>query len=159
MSIFDQGFDATGVDTASNFDVIPAGEYEVIITASEEKFTKNGQGKYLELREEIQSGEYAGRLLFDRLNLKNSNAKAVEIAQRVLAQICHATGVMQVKNAEQLHNIPIIAIVKVRPADGNYDASNEIKGYKAFASAVKQHAPAAPRTSAPAKSTAPWAKV
>lgn len=151
-------FDSTGIDTTSHFDVIPAGEYQVIITQSEQKPTKDGSGKYLELRMEIQAGEYQGRLLFDRLNLDNPNPKAVEIAQRVLAQICHATGIIKLQNSEQLHNIPIVAMVKVRPAQGNYDASSEIRGYKAIAGGGAQpsHAPAAPR--APAKAAAPWAK-
>lgn len=150
-------FDSTNVDITSHFDVIPAGEYQVIITQSEQKPTKDGSGQYLELRMEIQSGEYQGRLLFDRLNLTNPNPKAVEIAQRVLAQICHATGIIKLQNSEQLHNIPIIAMVKVRPAQGNYDASNEVKGYKAIAGGgAQQPVQAAPR--APAKAAAPWAK-
>ena len=72
-------------------------------------------------------GAYAGRKLFDRLNLVNSNPTTVEIAQRTLSAICHATGLMQVDDSEQLHLIPLIADVKVQPPKNGYDASNTLR--------------------------------
>lgn len=152
-------FDSTGFDTTSQFDAIPAGDYEAIVTASEMKATKDGTGQYLELTSEIQSGQYQGRRLWDRLNLQNKNPKAVEIAQKQLAQLCHATGVLQVQNSEQLHNRPFVMKVAVRN-DPERGPSNEIKGYKAKAAS---NAPAfqAPRVAAPAAPAAPvmpWAK-
>ena len=149
-------FDASNIDPTPRFDPIPAGDYPVIITASELKFTKDGSGQYLELRLEVQGGEFAGRVLFDRLNLHNSNQQAVEIAQRQLSQICHAIGVLQVSESSQLHNRPLIAMVKVRPARGEYDASNELKGYKAAAGAPVQTAPVIPKAKPAA--AAPWAR-
>ena len=73
-------FNATDIDTTSQFDAIPAGDYEAMVTASELKATKDGTGQYLELTLEIQSGPSQGRRLWDRLNLQNRNPKAVEIA-------------------------------------------------------------------------------
>lgn len=153
----EMNFDSTGVDTSSHFDVIPEGQYEVIITESDRMPTKDGGGEYLHLRMEIQSGQHAGRILFDRLNMKNANPKAVEIGQRMLAQICHATGVLQLSDSQQVHNIPIIAIVKIRAAKPPYDESNEVKGYKAVG---KGAATTATENSAPRKApvAAPWAK-
>lgn len=152
-------FDSTNIDPTSHFDPLPAGEYNCIITDSTQKHTKDGAGQYLELKLEIQSGEFSGRTLFDRLNLQNSNQKAVEIAQRQLSQICHAIGVLQVADSEQLHYKPLVAIVKIRPASGNYDAANDIKGYKSAAGAAPQQAARPPfqppKASAPA---APWAQ-
>lgn len=130
--------DVSGIDPTPRFDPIPAGDYPVIITASEMKNTKDGSGQYLELTLEIQGTEFSGRKLFDRLNLYNSNRQAVEIAQRQLSQIAHAVGVLQVADSEQLHYKPLIAMVKVRPAREQYDASNEIKGYKVAAGAPVQ---------------------
>jgi len=155
--------DVSGIDPTPRFDPIPAGDYPVIITASEMKFTKDGSGQYLELTLEIQGGEFAGRKLFDRLNLHNSNRQAVEIAQRQLSQICHAVGVLQVADSEQLHLKPLVAMVKLRPASGQYDASNEIKGYKAASGAPVQtqfQRPTAPPTATrpPTRAAAPWEK-
>lgn len=155
-------FDASNIDPSPRFDPIPAGDYPVIIASSEMKHTKDGQGQYLELTLEIQAGEFSGRKLFDRLNLHNSNRQAVEIAQRQLSQICHAVGVLQVTDSEQLHFKPLVAMVKLRPAREKYDASNEIKGYKAASGAPVQttfQRPTAPAANpAPARAAAPWEK-
>lgn len=157
--------DCTGIDPSPRFDPIPAGDYAVIITASEMKFTKTGDGQYLELTLEVQGGEFSGRKLFDRLNLHNSNRQAVEIAQRQLSQICHAVGVLQVADSEQLHYKPLVAMVKLRPAREQYEASNEIKGYKAASGAPVQtqfQRPTVPTAdvtpAAPARAAAPWKK-
>ena len=157
--------DTTNIDPTPRFDPIPAGEYPVIITASELKYTKDKTGQYIELMLEIQDGEYSGRKLFDRLNLFNNNRQAVEIAQRQLAQICHAVGVLQVHDSEQLHYKPLIAIVRVRHAKDGYEAKNEVKGYKAASGAPVQTnfqrpaAPTAPASNpAPQRAVAPWAK-
>lgn len=156
-------FDASGIDTTSQFDAIPAGDYEAMVTDSTMKSTKDGTGQYLELTIEIQSGQFQGRRLWDRLNLSNRNPKAVEIAQKQLAQLCHATGVLQVQDSQQLHNRPIVMKVAVKN-DPERGPSNEIKGYKARGAATAQapafqapRAPAAPQ--APAAAPLPWAKV
>jgi len=154
-------FDATGIDTTNTFDAIPAGDYEAMVTASEQKQTKDGTGHYLELTLEIQSGPMQGRRLWDRLNLSNRNPKAVEIAQKQLAQLCHATGVLQVANSEQLHNRPVIMKVTAKN-DPERGMQNEVKGYKAKGTTSQQPAAfAAPRVAAPAAPAAPvmpWAK-
>ena len=141
--------DTSHIDPTPRFDPIPAGDYPVIITESETKLTKDSTGQYLQLKLEVQDGEFRGRILFDRLNLWNNNAQAKEIAHRQLAQIAHAVGVLQVADSEQLHFKPLIATVKVRPARDNFEASNEVKGYKQGAGAPVQQQPfAAPRAPA-----------
>lgn len=160
-------FDANQIDPTPQYGALPAGDYEVIITESEQRRTAKGDGSYLSLTMEIQSGEYQGRLLWDRLNLDNPNRKAVEIAQRSLSQICHATGVLQVKDSSDLHHRPMLAVVKVRPEREDpvtgkfYEASNEVKEYRALepaAAAPRRTAapPAQPRQQARQGATTPW---
>lgn len=162
-------FDATQVEPNQPFTVIPTGKYKAQIVASEIRATNNGSGQYLWFEMEILDGEHAGRKLFERLNLWNQNSQAVEIAQRTLSAMCHATGQLHVEDSEALHFKPMIVTVRVRPAgpgkDGKqYDASNEIRGYEAVngaapAAPVQQAAPApAPAAAAPAPSAAamPW---
>lgn len=155
-------FNAEGVDTTSQFDAIPAGDYEAMVTASQEKATKDGRGSYLELTLEIQGGQFQGRRLWDRLNLQNSNPKAVEIAQKQLAQLCHATGILQLNDSEQLHNRPVVVKVSAKHDDYAGEIRNEVKGYKAKAANASQGGFQAPRAAAPApaaKSGAlPWQK-
>ena len=147
------GFDASQVEPSTPREVIPAGWYKAVITKSEEKPTKAQTGSYLQLSLEIIEGEHQGRVISDRLNLNNPNATAVEIAQRTLSAICRAVGVMTPRNSEDLHDKPLMVKVKVKPASGDYGASNEIDGYEAASSsAAKASAPAA------AASTPPWKK-
>ena len=177
MAIFAQTFDANSVEP-SNFDVFPAGKYLAQIVSSEMRPTKDGRGQYLFLELDILEGPFAGRKLFDRLNLVNDNPDTVDIATRTLSSICRATGQMQVKDSEQLHLIPLIADVRVRPPKGQYGESNSIRylprsaaaaptpatrtpaGYAAPASAPATTAtpqPARPATpAAPAAGGLPW---
>jgi hypothetical protein len=147
------GFNAAEVDPNTVYEPIPAGWYKAVITGSEEKPTKAQTGSYLQLAIEVIEGPQQGRKLTDRLNLNNPNATASEIAYRTLSAICHAVGVMNPRNSADLHDKPMMVKVKVKPADGQYSASNEVQGYEA----VKKDGASAPAAATTAKaSTPPW---
>lgn len=163
MAQLGENFDATTVDPTPRFQPVPRDKYPVQIVNSEMKETSDRRGSYLELELEILSGPFAGRKVFDRLNLVNQNPMTVEIAQKALSQICHAVGVLSVSDSEQLHHKAMVADVRVRPArtdqatGKSYDESNEVKGY----SSVHQQTatPAKPNAAKPATNdaqTAPW---
>ena len=154
MAIFAQTFDANSVEP-SNFDVFPAGKYLAQIVSSEMRPTKDGRGQYLFLELDILEGPFAGRKLFDRLNLVNDNPDTVDIATRTLSSICRATGQMQVKDSEQLHLIPLIADVRVRPPKGQYGESNSIRYLPRNAAAAPATRAPGAYASAPAPATAP----
>ena len=148
------GFDANQVDPSVVYEPLPAGWYKAVITASEEKPTKAQTGSYLQLSLEVIEGPMQGRKLTDRLNLNNPNATASEIAYRTLSAICHAVGVMTPRTSDDLHDKPMMVKVKVKPADGQYSASNEVAGYEAAGKAVAQQE-AAPQAAA-GGATPPW---
>lgn len=150
MSMNLSGFDASTVEPSASYEPIPAGWYKAVFTESEEKPTKAQTGSYLQLSAEIIEGEYQGRKLIERLNLNNPNSTAVEIAQRTLSSICRAIGVMTPRDSTDLHDKPFMVKVAVKPGDGSYGPSNEIKEYAATSGGGA--APAA----APAASTPPW---
>ena len=154
MAIFAQTFDANSVEP-SNFDVYPAGKYLAQIVSSEMRPTKDGRGQYLFLELDILEGQFVGRKLFDRLNLVNDNPDTVDIATRTLSSICRATGQMQVKDSEQLHLIPLIADVRVRPPKGQYGESNSIRYLPRNAAAAPDTRAPVAYASAPAPATAP----
>lgn len=120
------GFDARQVEPNTGFDPLPEGKYEAAIIESAMKPTKNGDGKLLELKMQVASGQYKGRYLFDRLNLVNKNQQAVEIAKASLSSICRAVGVLTPNDSSELHGKKFIVKVKIR--DGQY---NDVKGYEA----------------------------
>ena len=165
MARLSETFDATAVEPNKPLEALPPGRYVVQIVNSEMRPTKDGMGRYLWLEVDVLEGEYAGRKLFDRLNLINANPTTVEIAQRTLSAICHAVGKMQVDDSEQLHLIPLIADVKVQPPKNGYDASNTLRYMPLEKQPVSRPvaAPAAPpavaaRPATPVASPAPAAK-
>ena len=132
------GFDANEVDPAMSFDPIPAGKYLAVITESEMKETKAGTGEYLQLTFQIIEGEFKNRLLWARLNLNNSNATTVKIARAELSAICRAVGVMAPKDSVELHNLPLVIMVKLKKRDDTGEMTNELKGYAKKEAAVGQ---------------------
>jgi len=125
-------FTTDGIEEASDskkYEVMPEGMYKAMITESELALTKAGTGEMIVLTWEIQEGPYASRRVWDRLNIKNPNPKAEEIAQRDLAAICRAFGKVGITDTEELHDKMAMIKIVVRPASGNYLESNEIKAY------------------------------
>ncbi len=170
MARFDTSFDATSVEPTTVYELLPAGKYRAQIVESEIRPTRNGMGQYLWLMIDILDGEHKGRKIFDQLNLVNPNPTTVEIAQRTLSAICHATGKMHVSDSEELHLIPMTIQVKIRPPKNGYGESNAIAYLpveRTRPSAAPRPAPAAPSQSpvasrdgsAPVKmASAPWNK-
>jgi hypothetical protein len=118
-------FDASGVEPNAPLEALPPGDYKVQILQSEMRVTKAGTGQMLWLDMEVLEGPLQGRHVYDQLNLINPNPTAEEIAQRTLSAICHAVGKLQVSDSEELHFLPMVVKVAVRP-----NGYNEVKGYK-----------------------------
>lgn len=124
-------FDANTVEPSAGFEPVPAGKYPAVITDSEMKLTKNGNGQYLELVFEIIDGPCKGRRVWARLNLENPSVQAVEIARSELSAICRAVNVMTPRDSVELHNLPLVVTVRCRKNPETGEISNEIKGYAA----------------------------
>jgi hypothetical protein len=145
------GFNANNVEPTTDFEPIPEGKYLAIITDSEMKPTKSGNGQYLELTFRVVGGPYENRVLWSLLNLDNPSAQAVQIAQGELSAICRAVGVMQPRDSSELHDIPLtIGVVLKRRADTD-KLTNEVKTYSR-----KDVITGAPRQEA--AGTPPWAR-
>ena len=88
----------------------------------------------------------------------------MEIAQRTLSAICHATGKMHVSDSEDLHLIPMTIQVKIKPPKNGYGESNGIAYLPPDRGSAVQTAklsPSAvtPPAAAPVKTAvAPWNK-
>ena len=139
MANLGQQFDAGQHEPEAPLELIPAGKYPAWITDSDVTSTKAvedgraNRGKILKLEWTIIDGDHKGRKLYDNVNLENENPQAEEIGQRQLSTICRVLGKMQITDSSELHNIPAILRVKVRPAETKngkqYEARNEVAGY------------------------------
>jgi hypothetical protein len=169
MALLDTSFDITDLpQSETSFDPLPAGWYYVRITKADLTPTKDGQGQYIKVRYDVAGGDRAGRVVFGNLNIKNASQKAEEVGRQQLGELMRAVGLSRVTDTDQLVGAELQIKVAIRPAEGKYDAQNEVKGFKsveggALPMASKPPAfPAAPsaptQQAAPAKAAPPWAK-
>ena len=157
MSIIN--FNANEVEPSTGYDPIPAGKYQAVITESEMKPTRTGNGQYLQLEFEIIEGEYKNRKVWARLNLENANADAVRIARADLSAICRAVNVLQPRDSVERHNLPLTITVRCKKNQDD-EIINEIKGYgpRTSLSGVAAAKPATPSPQSGANSAPPWAR-
>lgn len=142
-------FDASTVQPSDGFTPIPAGRYLAVINDSDMRASAGGQ--YLQLEFEIIEGDYTGRKLWSRLNLIHTNPDAVKFARADLSAICRAVNVMKLTDTIQLHNLPMVVVVKLKKDKETGEMRNEIRGWEPKGSGV------APAAAAP-QAKAPWAK-
>ncbi len=145
------GFDASQIEPSVGFEPIPEGTYVAVITDSEMKPTKAGDGKYLELQVQVIEGEFHGRRLWDRLNLENPSELAEKIAQATLSAICRAVGVMEPRDSSMLHNRPLLITVRWKRRNDTGELAHEIRKYAPVT--TEQNATVSSKVSSP-----PWAR-
>lgn len=137
----------------SSFEAIPTGTYEAVISNSESRPMKSGNGMGFNLEFEIISGEYKGRKVFAWITFEHrTSPDAQRIGREQLSAICRAVGVTQLNDTAQLHNLPLLIVVAL---DKNDPTRNIIKGFKAVKSVG---AGAAASQAAPQNQGAPWAR-
>lgn len=157
------GFDATQVQEM-DYTPIPEGRYVMIATSTEKKPTKDGDGEYLQVVLEIIDGPAKGRKHWVRLNLKNQNPSAVDMARRELASICKAVGVLRPVSSSELENKPMIVTIGIKKNKTNGKDENVCNKYESPNGAAPVEAaasytpPAAQAQAAPATAAPPWAK-
>ena len=160
MAFLGQEFDVNSLpQSESNFDTLPAGWYDVNITGAELKATKDGTGSYINVKYAVTGPTHQGRVVFGMLNLKNKNPKAEEIGRQQLGELMRACGLARVTDSDQLIGGRCSIKLAIRAADGQYEAQNEVKGWKSITgSAAPTFSAPAPTQSAPASAVPPWAK-
>ena len=159
MSYFDQPFNVSDMPEQEgvDFSPIPAGEYLVEIKSAEIKTTKAGNGQYINCRFDVIEGQFAKRVLFAIINIKNQSEVAEKIGRAQLGEIMRANNIATLQDTDQL----IGATMLVRVVIGEYqgEKKNEVKGYKAASGSVM---PASKTKDTPPKETGkaapPWAK-
>lgn len=155
MAFLPSVFDANTVTPAAELGALPAGEYLVAITDSAMEYTKSGDGQFLKLVFTVLDGAHKGAKVFDRLNLINRNPTAVEIAQQSLSAICHATGVLVVRDSAQLHNVPLRIKIAYVPPKGEFGEKNDVKAYKPVNAVNGKGTPGQPARPGPAPAPRP----
>lgn len=115
-------FDATNIVPQQSSGKHPEGTFPATITETRAEPTKDGTGGMF-----VVEFTSAGGSIANRYNLWNKSDKAVEIAQKELSALCHATGIFKLSmSAEnltmcghELRGAP--CVIKVRPQPNNTD--------------------------------------
>lgn len=124
------GFDLNTEEAAaefSSFEVLAPGWYQVVITGSEVKPTKAGNGKMLELVYETRDG----KTLKDRLNIMNPSEVAQKIGRAALGKIAVSIGIKgELADTAKLHGRPFEIKVEVEEFESNKEAGKMLKSNK-----------------------------
>lgn len=149
------------VGQSGNFEPLPAGDYQVAIESAEIKDTNDRTGQYIKLKMKVNGPTHSGRVVFSNLNIRNKSPKAEEIGRQQLGDIMRAIGLATLTDTDQLIGAPLTVKLSVKPADGQYEAGNEVKAYKALSGSAAPSpaiATSSPSAAPAAGATPPWAK-
>lgn len=109
--------------------LIPSGRYRAVIVDSITRRARSGDGRFLQLAFQIDSGEHRDRVIWARLHLDSRSRTTVRIAEAELAAICRAVGREVISNSSELHDTPLMIEVGTRVRDSG-DLVNCIKKYE-----------------------------
>ena len=137
---------------ASKFDVLPAGDYNVIVSQAEMKDNKSGNGQYVSVTVEVIDGDLQGRLLWHNFNVQNANPTAEKIGRAELASLCKAIGVANPKDTDDLKDKPFVARVGFDKKD---PSRNVVKAFIMHGMGVENAAPAVAASATAAKPDTP----
>lgn len=158
-------FDPRTVEPQKAFEPLSRGDYDVMVVNTSVERTKADNGSMLVVELEVQSGPHTHRKVFDRIMLENPNVQAVEIGQRQLSGLCHATGWLQpLTDSDVLHGRMCVARIGIETdKSGKYQDKNKVVAYTAHGvkQAAAQGAPVLvtqAASSQPAAKKKPWEK-
>jgi len=151
-------FNAAEVQPTS-FDALPPGSYEAVVSNSESRPMKSGNGMGFNFEFEIISGNFKGRKVFAWITFEHrTSPQAQQIGREQLSALCRAVGVTQLNDTVQLHNLPLMITLGI---DKNDPTRNVVKAYKpkdGAAAPAPASAAATPAGGTAAAGAAPWAR-
>ena len=156
-------FDADQVEPNSDFQAMPPGDYLSTILSAAMVATKDKLGAFLEIVFQIIDGPHTKRQITTRLNLKNRNPKAVELAEGELSSICRAIfppNHRKLTDTDQLVGGNLILRLKIITRRDTGEPDNAIRKYLARPSglsSVQSGMPSPPPVSTPQAAPLPVA--
>jgi hypothetical protein len=110
------GFNPDEVKAADSMEAkqipVPNGEYKAVCSKAERKNNKAGTGWYWELTFSIVGGEYEGRTIVHRFNIKNNNEVAEQIGRSQLKKFLECIGNEKPENEDDMTDIALFLEVK-----------------------------------------------
>jgi hypothetical protein len=135
-TVLDQAFDTANEEgSPPAFEPIPKGSYVAVITDAKAGPLKSGKGQAVNLVWEIEGGEHAGRLIFDRVIVSHESTQAMKFGRQKLKDVATACGVTDsITDLSVLRNKPCLIFVKIEVDEaGEYPPKNKIGWVKPIA--------------------------
>lgn len=121
----------SSAEASDGFEPVPAGNYVLKCTGAQVKETRSGDGRYIKVEFTILAPSYQNRKVYANFNISNPSQQAEAIGLRQLKAFTEAAGMREPLNDDQqLVGLEVMGAVVIRPGDGRYGDSNEIKRYK-----------------------------
>lgn len=156
MDLEFDSYDLVVDDEKREYSPLPDGWYDARIMQADVRDTKSGNGgQYIAVRYDITGGEYAGRVVFGNVTIKNPNSQAEQIGRKQLSQIAMAGGMTSLpKNTDDFIGLDVKIKLAIRPATEQWSASNDVRDWKSQGGDG-----AVPKaTKSNGNASAPWAK-
>lgn len=135
-------FNANNVEpNGGDFDLIPKGDYKMVIVKSAYKAVKSGKGCGLNLEMDILDGSAKGRKHFEWLNIEHTDEQTQQIGQGRLSAICRAVNVLDLRDPGQLHDLPFVGTMDIRVDKKSGEERNTIKAFKSLSGKVSAKTP------------------
>lgn len=152
---FDSGFDDRAVDASTGVpEPVPPGEYQLQVEKSELTPTKDQSGIILAVTLSIVVGEFEGRKIFPRFNIRNKSMQAQTIGIGEFKALCAACGVdyeVARGNTDALNYVPFKANVGMEKESINQQTGQPY----APRNRITKYISAGGAASAPAQTAAP----
>ena len=93
--------------------IVPAGDYVMVITGDEFKQTKKGNGTGFLIDWQICEGQRTGDTLTCWINYENPSRQCEDIGRGEMRAIADACGIQNPRDTEKLYNIPMLVTLGV----------------------------------------------
>lgn len=121
-------FDASKVEPdQGRIGALPKGWYKTMVEKTELKLTNDGAGQIFNVMFTVVDGLHKGAKFFNGFNVVNNSEKATEIGHKQLSALCHAVGVLQMTDTDQIKNIPFFTRLKFVAAEMDPQDSTKVK--------------------------------
>ena len=123
------GFDASSVEPAAEFSILPPFNYAVKIQSCEVKKTKNGNGHFVAIEMEIIDGSEAGRRVWDNINIENPSEQCQKMGRASFSALCRAFDMVNCTDLSVFIDQYVVAHVKVSVNKNTQEKENRVRTY------------------------------
>lgn len=116
-------------------DLLPDGEYNVMVSDIELKDTASGEGKYVAIElTTMGNATNNNRKIWPNYNIVNGNAVAQNIGRAELKKMMKVAGYAKYNDPvmDELRGLKFSAKTKVKKGNDGYSDKVEVKGYKEY---------------------------